>query len=150
MKTLFFITFLIILASCSTTKETTPVDSKNLIEPIIPSYSLNSVPVYPGCDTSIKNKDLITCLSKGVGNHVRSNFNMNYLINNNIQKRRIIASFVINSNGKVAKVTANEKNPILLAETKRVLFSIPRMIPAKKNNQNVATSFALPITLVLE
>ncbi len=152
MKRLIFIASFILLASCSTTQKQTPdaiSDTQKNKSELVPIFVLDTAPVFPGCQPDLIKNQQINCLSKKIAKHIRRQFNMRYLINNNITEHRIIASFIVNKDGSVSNVKTDETNPQLLQETIRVLTSLPVMQPAQQNNQSVATSFTIPIKLVL-
>ncbi len=125
-------------------------NEQNVTEPLVAPFLVDRIPVFPGCDENANKPQLLRCLSQRVGRHVQRKFNMQYFTSRGIESHRIMASFVISSDGHVVKVTSNEKIPQLLQETKRVLLSLPKMMPAIQNDKAVATSFALPIRLVVK
>lgn len=63
---------------------------------------------------------------------------------------RVIVQFVISKDGSVSDVEViRSRHPALDAEAVRVVRSMPRWIPGKKNGQPVNVSYSLPVTFKL-
>ena len=60
-------------------------------------------------------------------------------------------TFVVTKEGKITNAeVVRSSDPLLAAEALRVVRSMPDWIPAKRNGQNIAIKFTLPITFRLQ
>ena len=60
-------------------------------------------------------------------------------------------TFVVTKEGKITNAEViRSPDPLLAAEALRVIRSMPDWIPAKRNGQNIAIKFTLPITFRLQ
>ena len=70
-------------------------------------------------------------------------------LQNKIQGR-VICEFVITNEGKVTNVKiAEPTNPLLDAEAKRVITSMPNWIPGRNRGERVNTKYSVPVTFTL-
>lgn len=104
-------------------------------------------PVYPGCESSGTLEEIRQCLVLSVQKHVNKNFNTKIaeelkLVGIN----KILAKFVIDTNGDVININVEAPHPALVEETKRVLNAIPKLVePAMKDGKPVDVQYMLPI-----
>ncbi|MDX1602891.1 MAG: energy transducer TonB [Salinimicrobium sediminis] len=108
--------------------------------------SVEVVPVFPGCETEVTNKDRRECMSEKVNQLVGRTFNASLgedLGLNGIH--RIYVSFKIDKDGKVNIIGARGPHPKLEAEAIRVVEKFPDMIPGKMGGKPVGVTYSLPI-----
>lgn len=108
-------------------------------------------PIFPGC----KFKDIEKrkkCMSTKIDKFIKKNYNSS-IINDieNLEGLIIIeVSFIVNTQGKVSKVSAKGPHLLLEKEAIRVLNSLPKMIPGQVNGKDVNLFYTLPIYLNVE
>ncbi|WP_046755073.1 M56 family metallopeptidase [Kordia jejudonensis] len=108
--------------------------------------SLDKVPVFPGCENEATQEDLKKCMSQNVQRHVNANFKVEIAETLNLKGiNRIYAKFIIDTNGEVSEVSIRAPHPDLVEETKRVLTSLPRVIPGEKDGKPTNVKYMLPI-----
>ncbi|MAW96411.1 MULTISPECIES: hypothetical protein [unclassified Leeuwenhoekiella] len=108
--------------------------------------SITEPPYYGSCD----NADMEirrSCVEEAVGAWVNQNFNPEIVNNSQVRGRyEIWASFLIDTDGQIKDVVIrNDYDKALAAETKRVVESLPKMLPGKHKGKPMAALFSLPI-----
>ena len=152
-------------------EETPDIDIENTTETIIVSPSKNIpkednkkeieitknvmgvefVPVFPGCEKLISNKEKRNCMSLKIKKFIVKKFDTNKLDESSqIKEQKITVQFTINSEGNVTNVTARAPNKLLEKEAKRVVAKLPQMIPGRQGDKNVAVQYMVPITFKTE
>ncbi|MCB4799763.1 energy transducer TonB [Neotamlana laminarinivorans] len=112
----------------------------------VPFSVIEKVPVFPGCENLKTNTDLRKCFSEQVSAFVADNFNTKIASSKGLTGRqRINVIFKINKNGNVIGVRSRASHPDLEAEAKRVVNSLPKMIPGEEKGKKVNVAYALPI-----
>ena len=108
-------------------------------------------PVFPGCSTSAPKDENYICFQKGIGKHIRNNFEYPAIAKEMGISEKIFIEFVIEKSGKVssARVVRGEDKH-LREEALRLVNSIPKMTPAKQRGTPVAVTFTLPINFSLQ
>jgi len=106
---------------------------------------VDQAPTFPGCE-GLSNKDLKKCLTESVTNHIVENFNTDIadklLL---IGKQRIHVIFKIDTNGNTTGVKVKAQYPAFELEAKRVINTLPKMLPGKHKGKNVTVPYSLPI-----
>ncbi|MFD1293768.1 M56 family metallopeptidase [Lutibacter holmesii] len=107
--------------------------------------TIEDVPVYPGCEGT--NEELRLCLQENITKHVGANFNSDLANSLGLDAgtKRIFVMFKIDEEGKIAEVKARAPHKALVEEAKRVINSLPKMIPGKMEGKPVAVKYSLPI-----
>jgi hypothetical protein len=129
---------------------------------------VETMPAFPGCDGSK------ICTYKAIRQHVANNFDggvahdigitppclesevvfdeiKEKYINKCIkrQKLKIVTSFIITKNGDIDIVGIRAPHPLLEAEARRVLKSLPKMKPGTQRGEFVNVQFGLPISFLI-
>ncbi len=105
-------------------------------------YTLRTVdtpPTYPGCSGNAIAKK--SCIIQMVRKYLYKNFNTGKFadmddIETN-KKIRIFVSFDVNKYGKVYNIKAQSKYPKLAEEAKRILMTLPSMLPGRSDGKTV-------------
>jgi len=127
------------------TSEITEVkDYSNASE--VPFFQVDEVPIYPGCENLVTNKERRKCLTDKIKKHIQDNFTTSLAKDLGLKGRqRISVIFKIDKEGNITDIKSRAVNPRLEAEAKRVISLLPKMIPGKQNGENVIVPYSLPI-----
>ncbi|MFK2818691.1 M56 family metallopeptidase [Flavobacteriaceae sp. LMIT009] len=116
----------------------------------VPYNVIDEPPVFKGCE----DKDKIQqkkCTSEEIQKHVLKSFNANLASNLGlVGKQRISTIFKINKLGEITDIKVRAPHTALEEETKRVISSIPQMVPGKHNDKEVVVLYSLPIIFQIE
>jgi protein TonB len=108
-------------------------------------------PIYPGCSESASKDENYICFQRGIGGHIKNNFEYPAIAKEMGISEKIFVEFVIDKSGKItsARVVRGEDRH-LREEALRLVNGIPSMIPAKQRGKAVAVTFTLPINFSLQ
>ncbi|MCF6278723.1 MAG: M56 family metallopeptidase [Flavobacteriaceae bacterium] len=110
---------------------------------------IDNVPQFPGCTGD--NQSLKDCLNRSFQEHVQENFNVDIAKNLGLSgKQKIYVQFKITKTGDIEILGARAPKPELETEAKRVINSLPRMIPGEHNGEKVNVIYMLPISFNVE
>ncbi|GAA3553448.1 energy transducer TonB [Snuella lapsa] len=109
---------------------------------------VDRVPAFPGCE-GLSNADLKKCLTEGVSKHIRDNFNYEVADKLNlIGEQRIHVIFKIDEEGNTIDVNVvRALYSELEVEAKRIVKTLPKMIPGQHKGRNVTVPYSLPIII---
>ena len=113
---------------------------------------IEHVPLYKGCDDSMKNDDKRKCMSDKISELISRNFNTNIVNKSGIPAGpvKISVMFKINRDGYIEAIQARSKHKILEEEAIRVIGLIPRMKPGMQLGKPVSVPYSLPILFVVD
>ncbi|WP_299684101.1 M56 family metallopeptidase [uncultured Dokdonia sp.] len=115
----------------------------------IPFAVIDQVPVFPNCTGT--NEERKKCMSLSVSKHVNKEFNVSLGKTLGLDgTNRIFVSFKIDKNGNVTNIRARAPHPGLEVEAKRVIETLPQMLPGKQNGVPVGVLYSLPITFQIQ
>ena len=104
----------------------------------------------------MNNDEMKDCTVAKISEHVNTNFDTSLGKKLNIQgQTRIIVQFKIDANGNITDVRSRslddkaEVREALQTEATRVVSSLPRMQPGKKDGKEVAIMYSLPIAIAV-
>ncbi|MFY7811717.1 MAG: energy transducer TonB, partial [Flavobacterium sp.] len=90
------------------------------------------------------------CFQEKIQKHIAKYFRYpNEALNKRIQGK-VFVHFVLEKDGTISIATLRGPHPILENEAKRIIELIPKMSPAKINNEPVRVTMSIPITFKLE
>lgn len=102
--------------------------------------------VYPGCDETLPERELMNCFVREVSLFVQKNLNLKLAQNEGISGRvRYSTSFKVDEMGKVNDILVKGDNLVMMEEVKRVFSLLPTMQPAQKMGEAVSFSYSLPV-----
>ena len=113
--------------------------------------TIDQVPVYPGCDTLLSNKDQRKCFSENVNKLVRQNFNLDLGKKLGLTgKVRIYVRFIIDKEGNIETIQTRAPHPELEKEARRIVKLIPQVKAGQHAGDLVKVTFDLPITFNIQ
>ncbi|APG60497.1 M56 family metallopeptidase [Christiangramia salexigens] len=111
----------------------------------IPYALIEKVPAFPGCEEWAHDV-LKNCTSDKISQFVTKNFNTDLGKELGLTGfNRVLVQFRISETGKIVDVKARAPHPELVKEAKRVISSLPDMIPGEQNGRPVSVMYSLPI-----
>ncbi len=122
------------------------IEDNKVIEDV--SFSrIDQVPTFPGCS----DENLKECFNQKVRQYVAANFNVKLAEKLNLKgKQKIYVKFKINKEGLIEIEGARAPHKDLEQEARRVVNSLPKMIPGKHGGKVVNVLYVLPITFIVE
>ena len=123
----------------------TEEDKVEVVE--VPFSAVDEAPSHKDCENLMSKEEKKQCFSEFVNTHVKKHFNTNVEKNTELQKKRIFARFLIDTDGNVTRIQARAASKVLEEEAMRVLSLLPQFIPGRQKDKAVAVAFSLPIVL---
>jgi hypothetical protein len=119
----------------------------------VPFNIIENVPIYKGCDPSMRPEELKACMSYAITNLISQNFNTN--ITNGLGLPdgpvRINVIFKINVDGNIIDAQARAPHPALEKEALRLVSLIPKLDkPGYYKGEPVVVPYSLPILFKVE
>jgi protein TonB len=112
---------------------------------------VESVPVFPGCESAKTNDEKKACFQKELLKYVSKNFNFPEMARQMGISGKVYINFVIEKDGSISGVTvARGVDKMLDDEAVRVVKSLPKMTPAQQRGKPARMSFMLPINAKLQ
>ena len=106
---------------------------------------IDKAPTFPGC--SGEGKELKDCFNTEIRKYVAKSFNINLAKSLGLKrKQKIYIKFKITKAGTVEIMGARAPKKELEEEAKRVVNSLPKMIPGEYQGKTVNVTYMLPIT----
>ena len=108
-------------------------------------------PIFPGCSEAASKDENYICFQRGIGSHIKQNFEYPAIAKEMGISEKIFVEFIIDKSGKVTSsrvVRGEDKH--LRQEALRLVNAIPRMTPAKQRGKPVSVTFTLPINFSLQ
>ncbi|WP_421752278.1 energy transducer TonB [Croceimicrobium sp.] len=125
-------------------------DLEELEDPI-PFAVVETVPIFPGCESFETNDERKTCFQTQLLQYVSQNFVYSETARRLKIEGRVIVSFVVEKNGQVSNVQVlRSVDPYLDNEAIRVISGLPQIEPAKQRGKAVRMSFVVPIKIELK
>ncbi len=116
----------------------------------VPFGVIEEVPTFEECQTLLTNEEKKKCTSDIISRYINGNFNTKLAKDLGLSgKQRINVIFKIDKQGNVSNVMARAPHPELEKEAKRVVASLPKMIPGKQKGKPVTVPYSLPILFVV-
>ena len=117
----------------------------------VPFSVIEEVPTTEDCKNLLTNEEKRGCFSDYISDYVNRNFNTNLAKELSLTgKQHISVLFKIGKDGTIKDVMARAPHPALEAEAKRVIRSLPQMIPGKQKGKTVVVPYSLPILFQLQ
>ncbi|GAA3635543.1 M56 family metallopeptidase [Flavivirga jejuensis] len=112
----------------------------------IPFSDINQSPIFIGCEMIEDKEAQKKCTSDALVKYIVSNFNTEKASKLGVKgKQRINVIFKIDKEGNVTGVRSRAAYPVLEKEAVRVINTLPKMIPGKRDGNNIEVSYTLPI-----
>jgi len=111
----------------------------------IPFAVIEKVPAFPECDQWVDDARK-NCTSSEISKFVNENFDTSLGKQLGLTGvNRVIVQFRIDETGNIVDIKARAPHPELEEEAKRVVGSMPDMIPGEQNGKPVSVMYSLPI-----
>ncbi|WP_108807906.1 energy transducer TonB [Aquimarina spinulae] len=134
--------------------ESTPIDPSSIIDadpvdedpPFFDFVKVESVPVFPGCETLGTNKEKAACFSEKIREIVSRKFNTGLGEKYGLAGvQRIYTQFDVDADGMIKNIQVRATHPKLKKEAQRVINLFPQMTPGKQRGRAVTVKYQLPI-----
>lgn len=152
MKRLILITFLVVLTSCDYFSKK-KIDTKEILDEELKSINWNDVDEYPTftiCDTSDNKK---TCFEDVLRNRLNEHLSrQNIIVTEDISDTILLKIHIDNKgNFTIKDIVSSEMTKVQIPQLDSLLRhsfdSLPKIYPAIKRSQQVATEFNLPVVV---
>ncbi|MFK7749116.1 MAG: hypothetical protein AB8B65_12045 [Kordia sp.] len=116
-------------------------------DPILSFELVETVPIFPGCETFESTMERKKCMSEKIEKFIQRNLDMEIMTKNQQANttRKIQTMFEINTSGLIQNIQVRTNFPDMETEVKRVIQSLPKMTPAKQKGRTVSVKYVLPI-----
>jgi bla regulator protein BlaR1 len=116
----------------------------------IPFAEMEEIPQFEGCSYS-KGEEAKECFMNAMNKHISTNFKYPKVALDNNNEGRVVAIFIIDTNGNVSieKVKGPEKGKLLEEETIRIIKLLPKFKPGIYKGKAVKVRYAQPIVFRL-
>lgn len=124
---------------------------EKIIKNAISFDKVEVIPVFKSCDTGASKESTLKCFNTGMVNHIQDNFSYPKLALQNNISGKVWVSFVINEKGDVKNIEMKgpKNSYILKTEAKRLVSTLPKLIPGKHNGKTVNVRYTLPVNFTL-
>lgn len=114
-------------------------------------FAVEKVPVYPGCELGNNNETLKKCMMSKIYEHISQNFDISISGTMGLKGRqRIGVKFTIDKKGYITDLQIEGPHTRLIDEARKVMMTLPRMVPGEQRGEPVDIMYALPIVFDIE
>ena len=114
-------------------------------EDAVPYAVIEKVPAFPKCDQWVDDARK-NCTSSEISKFVNENFDTSLGKQLGLTGvNRVIVQFRIDETGSIVDIKARAPHKELEAEAKRVVASLPQMVPGEQNGKPISVMYSLPI-----
>nr|WP_314560168.1 energy transducer TonB [uncultured Capnocytophaga sp.] len=110
-------------------------------EEFIPYTVIEEKPLFPECK-NLPKEEQNRCFKEQIDKHIAQNLRFP---NNSCAQGRVMVSFCINTDGSITILGARGFDKDFEAEAKRLISSLPRLIPGKHKGKPTAVTYAFPV-----
>lgn len=128
--------------------ESIPVVEDENPEIVIPFAVIEDKPLFQECK-NVPRSEQMSCFKEHLDKHVKNNFRYPQAALDMGIEGRVNVSFRINTDGTITILGVRGTDRILEDEAKRIISTIPKLIPGKQRNKPTAVTFAYPINFKL-
>ncbi|HMB63675.1 MAG TPA: energy transducer TonB [Eudoraea sp.] len=115
-------------------------------EIIVPFAVIENVPVFPGCESFTTNDERKACFQRKIQEHVRKEFNYPETALELGTQGKVYVQFYIDSKGYVSGIRTRGPDQLLETEARRIIASLPKMLPGKQRGRAVKVPYSIPVT----
>ncbi len=117
----------------------------------VPFSEVGLLPTTINCKDISNRKLMKKCVSDEIKNFVLKNFDMDVAKKAGLTgENRFYARFTIDTIGMITNIQVRGPLPKIEEEVKRVISSLPQMIPGQINDQKVNVLYSLPVAIHLD
>ncbi|HAT67587.1 MAG TPA: hypothetical protein DCS66_23815, partial [Flavobacteriaceae bacterium] len=103
------------------------------------------------CENLSTNSERKACLNEKINAFISRKFDIDKFSDKYAgKKNRIDVQFTVDSRGEIVNIKTSNPNEDLNTEAKRVIGHLPKMIPAKHENELVEVIYTVPIMVNIE
>ena len=124
----------------------TPQEEEVAID--VPFAVIEDKPMFEVCKNVPKDKQM-QCFKENLDKHVKNTFKYPPAALDMGIQGRVNVSFRINTDGTVSILGVRGTDKLLEEEAKRIIKSIPKLIPGKQRGKPTPVTFAYPINFTL-
>jgi len=117
-------------------------------EIVVPFAVIEDKPLFQECK-NVPRSEQMSCFKEHLDKHVKNNFRYPQAALDMGIEGRVNVSFRINTDGTISILGVRGTDRILEDEAKRIISTIPKLIPGKQRNKPTAVTFAYPINFKL-
>ena len=128
--------------------ESIPVVEDENPEIVVPFAVIEDKPLFQECK-NVPRSEQMSCFKEHLDKHVKNNFRYPQAALDMGIEGRVNVSFRINTDGTITILGVRGTDRILEDEAKRIISSIPKLIPGKQRDKPTAVTFAYPINFKL-
>ena len=128
--------------------ESIPVVEDENPEIVVPFAVIEDKPLFQECK-NVPRSEQMSCFKEHLDKHVKNNFRYPQAALDMGIEGRVNVSFRINTDGTISILGVRGTDRILEDEAKRIISTIPKLIPGKQRNKPTAVTFAYPINFKL-
>lgn len=125
-----------------------PVVEDENPEIVVPFAVIEDKPLFQECK-NVPRSEQMSCFKEHLDKHVKNNFRYPQAALDMGIEGRVNVSFRINTDGTISILGVRGTDRILEDEAKRIISTIPKLIPGKQRNKPTAVTFAYPINFKL-
>ena len=125
-----------------------PVVEDENPEIVVPFAVIEDKPLFLECK-NVPSSEQMSCFKEHLDKHVKNNFRYPQAALDMGIEGRVNVSFRINTDGTISILGVRGTDRILEDEAKRIISSIPKLIPGKQRDKPTAVTFAYPINFKL-
>ena len=125
-----------------------PVVEDENPEIVVPFAVIEDKPLFQECK-NVPRSEQMSCFKEHLDKHVKNNFRYPQAALDMGIEGRVNVSFRINTDGTISILGVRGTDRILEDEAKRIISSIPKLIPGKQRDKPTAVTFAYPINFKL-
>mgnify|MGYP002741736145 CR=1 FL=1 len=125
-----------------------PVVEDENPEIVVPFAVIEDKPLFQECK-NVSRSEQMSCFKEHLDKHVKNNFRYPQAALDMGIEGRVNVSFRINTDGTITILGVRGTDRILEDEAKRIISSIPKLIPGKQRDKPTAVTFAYPINFKL-
>lgn len=114
----------------------------------LPFAVIEDKPLFQECK-NVPRSEQMSCFKEHLDKHVKNNFRYPQAALDMSIEGRVNVSFRINTDGTISILGVRGTDRILEDEAKRIISSIPKLIPGKQRDKPTAVTFAYPINFKL-
>jgi hypothetical protein len=155
MKRLILVLSILVLTSCNYF-EKKKVYTKDLLEEELHTFNWNDVDEYPtfaSCDTTSGKDNKKTCFENTLRTILNTNLSQHTIIVTEDVKDTVLLKITIDNQGgfTINNIVSSELTKAQIPQLDSLLLrgfdSLPKIFPAIKRSQQVATQFSLPVVV---
>lgn len=114
----------------------------------VPFAIIEDVPIFPGCENVSKSQRRV-CFEGKMQEHVVKNFKYPPVALEMGIHGKVYVMFTIDKDGSITRIKTRGPDQLLEEEAKRIITTLPKMIPGKQRGRSVPVPFSLPINFVM-